>query len=104
MRALLRRLARYAEHTIPICEPAAVPRLAGYLPGEGAVPLDRLMQTRAPNSPVVPIIFYRAMLLAGDTAPVDALCAALTVRGLAAAPLIVTSLKDAEATAFLRNA
>src|SRR5205823_1612775 len=58
MRALLRRLARYAEHTIPICEPAAVPRLAGYLPGEGAVPLDRLMQTRAPNSPVVPIIFY----------------------------------------------
>jgi cobaltochelatase CobN len=104
MRALLRRLARHAGHTLPTYEPAAVPRLAGYLPGEGAVPLDRLMQTCAPNSPVVPIIFYRAMLLAGDTAPVDALCAALAVRGLAAAPLIVTSLKDAETTAFLRNA
>jgi cobaltochelatase CobN len=104
MRALLRRLAHHAGHTLPTHEPAAVPRLAGYLPGEGAVPLERLVQTLAPHSPVVPIIFYRAMLLAGDTAPVDALCAALAVRGLAAAPLIVTSLKDAEATAFLRNA
>jgi cobaltochelatase CobN len=52
----------------------------------------------------VPIIFYRAMLLAGDTAPVDALCAALAARGLTAAPLFVTSLKDRDATAFLRGA
>ena len=44
------------------------------------------------------------MLLAGDTAPIDALCVALAVRGLAAVPLIVTSLKDTEAAAFLRNA
>jgi cobaltochelatase CobN len=104
MRALLRRLAHHAGHALPTHEPAAVPRLAAYLPGEGALPLERLIQTLAPNSPVVPIIFYRAMLLAGDAAPVDALCAALTRRGLAAAPLIVTSLKDAEAAAFLRNA
>jgi cobaltochelatase CobN len=104
MRAVLRRLARHAGHALPTHEPAAVPRLAGYLPREGALPLERLIQTSAPNSPVVPIIFYRAMLLAGDTAPVDALCAALASRGLAAAPLIVTSLKDAEATVFLRNA
>jgi cobaltochelatase CobN len=104
MRALLRRLARHAGHELPTHEPAAVPRLAGYLPGEGALPLERLIQTLAPNSPIVPIIFYRAMLLAGDTAPVDALCAALARRGLTTAPLIVTSLKDAEAAAFLRNA
>jgi cobaltochelatase CobN len=104
MRALLRRLARHAGHALPTHEPAIVPRLAGYLPGEGALPLERLIQTLAPNSPIVPIIFYRAMLLAGDTAPVDALCAALAVRGLAAVPLIVTSLKDTEAAAFLRNA
>ncbi len=104
MRALLRRLAHHAGRTLPTQEPAAVPRLAGYLPGEGALPLERLIQTLAPNSPIVPLIFYRAMLLAGDTAPVDALCAALARRGLAAAPLIVTSLKDAEAAAFLRNA
>ena len=52
----------------------------------------------------MPIIFYRALLLASDTAPIDALCAALTARGLAPAPLVVTSLKDTEAAAFLRDA
>ena len=44
------------------------------------------------------------MLLAADTAPIDALCAALSARGLAPAPLVVTSLKDREAAAFLREA
>ncbi len=53
---------------------------------------------------VIPIIFYRALLLASDTAPVDALCAALAARGLAPAPLIVTSLKDRDAAAFLKDA
>ena len=36
------------------------------------------------------------MLLAADVAPIDALCEALAARGLAPAPLFVTSLKDAE--------
>src|SRR5262249_32816457 len=54
--------------------------------------------------PVVPIIFYRSMLLAADMAPIDALCAALRARGLAAAPLMVPSLKDADAAAFVRDA
>ena len=31
----------------------------------------------APGAPVVPILFYRSMLLAADVAPIDALCAAL---------------------------
>jgi len=53
---------------------------------------------------IVPILFYRAMLLAADTAPIDALCAALAARGLAPAPLVVPSLKDKEAAAFLREA
>jgi cobaltochelatase CobN len=124
MRALLRRLAGHAGRDVDLHEPAAVARLAGYLPGEGAVTLDRLVAsvTARPresgdpeldsrlrgnerkNQPVLPIVFYRAMLLAGDTAPVDALCAALAARGLAPAPLCVTSLKDAEADAFLRDA
>ena len=81
-----------------------MPRLAGYLPGEGAVDLDRLALLRwNRGQPVVPIIFYRALLLAADTAPIDALCAALAARGLAPAPLVVTSLKDSEAAAFLRE-
>ena len=84
-------------------KPEPVPRLAGYVPGEGAVDLDQLAASLEPGKPVVPIIFYRALLLAADTAPIDALCAALAARGVAPAALVVTSLKDREAAAFLRR-
>src|SRR5580692_5262832 len=43
MRALLRRLARHAGRDMEASEPAPVPRFAGYLPGEGAVELKRLI-------------------------------------------------------------
>ena len=104
LRTLLRRLARHAGHEFELREPAPVPRLAGYLPDHGAIDLDRLAAMVVPGKPVVPIVFYRAMLLAADTAPIDALCAALSERGLAPAPLIVTSLKDGAAAAFLGEA
>jgi cobaltochelatase CobN len=104
LRALLRRLAHLAGHDLALREPQPVPRLAGYFPGEGAVDLGRLMASLKAGHPVVPIVFYRALLLADDTAPVDALCAALAARGLASAALFVTSLKDREAGAFLRQA
>src|SRR3984885_13077097 len=103
LRALLRRLAHHAGHDLELREPQPVPRLAGYLPGEGAVDLNRLIASLKAGHPVVPIVFYRALLLADDTAPVDALCAALAARGLAPAALFVTSLKDREASAFLHR-
>src|SRR5580693_7148446 len=62
LRALLRRLARHAGAPIEGAEPRPVPRNAGYLPGEGAVGLDRLAAALAPARPVVPIIFYRSAL------------------------------------------
>jgi cobaltochelatase CobN len=104
LRALLRRLAHLAGHALALREPQPVPRLAGYLPGQGAVDLEQLLASLKAGHPVVPIVFYRALLLADDTAPVDALCAALAARGLAPAALFVTSLKDREASAFLRRA
>src|SRR5580693_2316488 len=104
MRALLSRLARHAGRNIALHEPKAVPRLAGYLPGEGAVAVDRLIAALTPGQSVIPIVFYRAMLLAGDTAPIDMLYAAIAARGLALAPLFITSLKDCEADVFLRAA
>ena len=161
LRALLRRLAGHAGYELTASEPTTVPRVAGYLPSEGAVDLDRLMAvlTSAPaersaagegdrpakpggggglqrsrkisngiasdaavapstivlrtmvplpryrgGGCIIPIIFYRATLLAADTAAIDALYAALATRGLAPAPLVVTSLKDADAAAFLRAA
>jgi cobaltochelatase CobN len=102
--ALLRRLAGHAGFAIETREPKLIPRHAGYWPGEGAVDLDRLIAALDPGRAVVPIVFYRALLLAADTAPIDALCAALVARGLAPVPLVVTSLKDAAAAAFLHDA
>src|SRR5271168_4400695 len=57
LRALLRRLAHHAGRKLPSREPAPVPRLAGYLPGEGAVDLDRLIASLDPGRPAVPVIF-----------------------------------------------
>jgi len=102
--ALLHRLARHAGAEVEAPAPRSVPRLAGYLPSQGTIDLDALAAAVAPGRPVVPIIFYRSMLLAADMAPIDALCAALAARGLAAAPLMVPSLKDADAAAFVRAA
>ena len=104
LRALLGRLAGYAGAPLDAAEPRPVPRAAAYLPGEGAVDLDRLDATLAPGQAVIPIIFYRAHVLAADTAPIDALCEALRARGLSPAPLIVTSLKDEDCADFVRHA
>src|SRR6202030_3945217 len=104
LRALLRRLGCHAGADLDIAEPAPLPRLAGYLPGEGAVSIARLAAQLAAGRPVVPILFYRALLLAGDTAAIDELCEALSARGLAAAPLVITSLKEPAAADFVRDA
>lgn len=42
----------------------------------------------------VGILFYRAHYLAGNTAPIDALCQALVMRQLEPIPLFVSSLRD----------
>ncbi len=104
LRALLRRLARSAGAELEYQEPRPLPRCAGYLPREGAVELERLASALRPSAPVVPIIFYRSLLLAADTAAIDALCEVFGARGLAPAPLVVTSLKDADGAAFVRAA
>jgi cobaltochelatase CobN len=104
LRGLLRLLARHAGAEVETQAPKPLPRFAGYVPGQGAVAIDQLAAALDPAKPVVSIVFYRAMLLAADTAPVDALCAALAARGVTPAALNVTSLKDAEAAPFLRDA
>ena len=104
LRGLLRELARHAGYQFEAAEPKPLPRFAGYLPGTGAIDLDRLVSSMPPGKSVIPILFYRALLLADDTAAVDALCDALSSRGLAPAPLMVTSLKDTEVASFLATA
>jgi cobaltochelatase CobN len=104
LRALLRRLARHAGTPLSAPPPRPLPAISGYLPEDGAVDLDYLVGRLPSGAPVVPIIFYRAQLLAADTAPIDALSEALAARGLAAAPLFITSLKEKPAAQFVRDA
>jgi cobaltochelatase CobN len=104
LRGLLRRLAKHAGAAVDCAEPRTVPRTGGYTPAGQAVDLDGLMAALPKGRPVIPIVFYRSMLLAADVAPIDALYDALATRGLAPAPLFVTSLKDAQSAAFLRAA
>jgi cobaltochelatase CobN len=62
------------------------------LPPAGLYPADSPAIDAA--KPVAAVVFYRALVLAGDTAPIDALLAALAERGLDARALFVHSLKD----------
>jgi len=103
LQALLRWLARHAGRALEAPKPVRVPRMAGYVPGKGAVPLHVLRNEIATGLPLVPILFYRSALLAADTAAIDGLCAALAARGLTPAPLFVPSLKDKEASLFVRE-
>src|SRR5262249_22967474 len=106
MRALLRRLAGHARFPPRAREARPAPPPGRFLPraGAGAVDLDALADSLAPHRPVAAILFYRSMLLAADAAAIDALCEALAARGVAPAPLVITSLKDAAAAEFLRAA
>ncbi|MET3523435.1 cobaltochelatase subunit CobN [Mesorhizobium abyssinicae] len=56
------------------------------------------------DAPVIPILFYRSMLLAADVAPIDALVDALHAQGIAPVPIFVSSLKDQASLAFVENA
>ncbi|MEO1068948.1 MAG: cobaltochelatase subunit CobN, partial [Cyanobacteria bacterium J06638_6] len=72
------------------------------IPKVGIYPLSDLVLPLAPPRPFPPaskvgLIFYRAHYLAGNTAPIDALCQALAERGLQPLPVYVSSLQDPEA-------
>ncbi len=58
-------------------------------------------QTRSQPRGKVGILFYRAHYLAGNTAPIDALCQALVERNLEPLPVFVTSLRDPDVQAQL---
>ena len=55
----------------------------------------------AAGRPVAALVFYRALVQAGNLAPVDALMDALAARGLAPLPIFAASLKDPIAAAFV---
>ncbi|RNJ47641.1 cobaltochelatase subunit CobN [Mesorhizobium erdmanii] len=99
MGALVQRLARLAGQDAAVVEPVAVPKAGYYAPGRGVVPLPLEREGK-----VVPILFYRSMLLAADVAPIDVLFDALRQRGMTPVPIFVSSLKDPTSLAFAETA
>ena len=59
---------------------------------------------RAGLAPIIPILFYRSMLLASDVAPIDVLAEALAAKGMRPVPIFVASLKDPTSSAFVEQA
>ena len=108
MAALLTRLARHAggEAEAPSAWP--LPKAGYYRPGRGIVGAAEMEALLSPftgrGCRLIPLLFYRSMLLAADAAPIDALCAALSERGLTPVPVFVASLKDRDSLAFVEAA
>ena len=75
-------------------EPAPLLATGLYWPELDLPGLEDIREHWEPERPVVGIVFYRALVQAGNLKPVDALIAALAKRGLNTLPIFVSSLKD----------
>ena len=97
----LRFAASLLGHETAWREPTPLLRAGLYWPGSGATTLDEIRRHWQDGAPVASLTFYRALVQAANTAPVDALVAALAARGLNPLPLFVASLKDPQSAALL---
>jgi len=82
-------------------EPAPLLRAGLYWPGRATPSLADIAAEWRGAAGVIPVVFYRALVQSGNTAPVDALVAALAARRLRPLPIFVSSLKDGEAAALI---
>jgi cobaltochelatase CobN len=76
-------------------------RAGVYWPGEGIVDVATLRNLWTDGAPVVPIVFYRALLQGAGLAPVNHLVKALVRQGQNPLPVFVASLKDPVSQATL---
>jgi cobaltochelatase CobN len=88
----------------PWAEPAPLLRAGLYWPGHAASSLAEIAAAWRGDGGVVPLVFYRALVQSGNTAPVDALVSALAARRLRPLPIYVQSLKEGEAAALIADA
>ena len=75
-------------------EPTELPRAGIYWPGLDNPGLNDLRRVWAQDKPVAALVFYRALVQAGNIAPVLALIEALGRNGIDCLPVYCTSLKD----------
>jgi cobaltochelatase CobN len=88
-------------HEAVWAEPVPLLRAGLYWPDRTLPSLDEIAAEWRGHGGVVPIVFYRALVQSGNTAPVDALVRALAARRLRPLPIFVHSLKDGEAGALV---
>ncbi|MEM9910857.1 MAG: cobaltochelatase subunit CobN [Pseudomonadota bacterium] len=69
-------------------------RAGVYWPGSGVSDLDTVQAAWEPGQPVVPIVFYRALVQGAGLNPINRLTRALARAGLNPLPIFVASLKD----------
>jgi cobaltochelatase CobN len=92
-REALRYLGSLLGRHLSFAEPLMIGPVVGFAADRGAVPIDELCVADDPR-PCALITFYRASLLAADTAAISALQRALDAEGLEPVAVAVTSLKD----------
>lgn len=80
----------------PLAKPLL--RAGVYWPGQGITDTPPL-----PDAPVVPIVFYRALVQGAGLNPINRLVKSLLRRGLAPLPVFVASLKDPVSVATLQS-
>ena len=97
---LLRYAGSLIGHDGPWAEPAPLPRAGLYWPGRSRPAIADIAAQWQGRGGVVAIVFYRALVQSGNTAPIDVLVEALTARRLRPLPVFVSSLKDAAAAAL----
>ena len=78
-------------------------RAGVYWPGAGVADLATAQAAWQDGRPVVPIIFYRALVQGAGLNPVNRLVRALSRKGLNPLPVFVASLKDPVSTATLEH-
>jgi cobaltochelatase CobN len=100
-RAFLGFAATLIGHDAPAPEPVPLARAGLYWPGVALADLAAWRAHVGAEGPVAAIVFYRALVQAGDVAPIDALVAALAARGLRPLPVFAQSLKDPIAGGFV---
>jgi cobaltochelatase CobN len=98
---LLRYAGLLIGHDAEWAEPAALLRAGLHWPDRALPSLDEVATEWRGAGAIVPIVFYRALVQSGNTAPVDALVRALSARRLRPLPVFVHSLKNGEAAALL---
>ena len=102
-RAALAQLALAAGlPAVPPTARAALPRHGFYMPGSGVIEPSEL-DLAAGGAPGVLVVFYRAILAASDTDPIDRLMREVARKGMRPIALFATSLKDPESRDWLQE-